>query len=185
MKYGYLLGLLILAIIQWVVPGRIIKQKNEVLHKGQAYKFKTEPVDPSHPFKGKYITLNFAENSFTDTTNRNLRSDDNVFIILGTDQRGYAIIRDLTLKEPMNNNSYVKAIVSYTSRENDSITVHIDYPFDEYYMDEYKAPKAETIYRESNRDTMNITYALVKIWEGDAVIENVFINDMPIKALIK
>ncbi len=48
-------------------------------------------------------------------------------------------------------------------------------------MDEYKAPKAETVYRESTSDTANTTYALVKILKGEAVIENVFINNIPIR----
>ena len=184
MKYGFVLAFLVLAIIQWVVPGRIIIGKNEVLKKGQSYKFKTEPVDPSNPFKGKYITLNFAENSFTDRIERDLGRGEDVYVMLGTDLKGFAIIKNVSKKEPRDNFAYVKANVYYTSRENDSITVFIDYPFDEFYMDEFKAPKAETVYRESNRDSSNSTYALVKIWQGQAVIEDVLINDIPIRKLI-
>ena len=185
MKYGFVFAFLLLALLQWVVPGKIIWEKNEVLKKGQSYKFKTEPVDPSHPFKGKYITLNFEESSFTDTINRDLRGNENIYVILGRDARGFATIKDLSTVEPQNNNPYVKATVYYASTENDSITVHIRYPFDAFYMDEYKAPRAENIYRESNRDSSNNTYALVKMRKGDAVIENVFINDTPIAELIK
>ena len=185
MKYGFLTAFLILALIQWAVPGKIIWEKNEVLEKGKAYKFKTEPVDPTHPFKGKYITLNFSESSFTDTINRNLVGNDNIYLILSTDHRGFASIKDLSLREPKGNNGYIKATVYYASKEKDSITVHFRYPFDEFYMEEYKAPKAENIYRESTRDSLNTTYALVKIRNGDGVIENVFINDTPIGALIK
>ncbi|MBC7826463.1 MAG: GDYXXLXY domain-containing protein [Chitinophagaceae bacterium] len=184
MKYGFILAFVLLAIIQWVVPGKIIWEKDEVLKKGESFKFKTEPVDPSHPFKGKYITLNFAENSFTDTINRNLAGNESVYVILGRDARGFAIIKDLSTRQPQNNN-YVKATVYYASREKDSITVHIRYPFDEFYMDEYKAPKAETIYREPTRDSSATTYALVKIRKGQAVIQNVFINDIPIGELTR
>jgi uncharacterized membrane-anchored protein len=185
MKYPFVLAFGLLAIVQWVIPGKIIFSKREVLKRGQLYKFQTEPVDPSNPFKGKYITLNFAQSSFTDTVERRLIQEDEVFVHLGTDSAGYAIITNLSAKAPHGNSAYVKANVYYTSREEDSITVFINYPFDEYYMDEFKAPQAESIYRESNRDSSNRTYALVKIWEGQAVIEDVLINDVPIRKLIK
>lgn len=185
MKYGFVFAFLLLALIQWVVPGKIIWEKDAVLKKGQSYKFKTEPVDPSHPFKGKYITLNFVESSFTDTINRNLSGNQDVYVILGTDARGFTNIKDLSTTEPRNNNAYVKAKVYYVSRENDSSRVRIRYPFDAFYMDEYKAPRAENIYRESNRDLSSTTYALVKIHKGEAVIENVFINGIPIMELIR
>jgi len=185
MNYGLIIAFLVLVVIQWVVNGKIIWDKSEVLKKGQPYKFKTEPVDPTNPFKGKYITLTFSESIFADTINRNLVSNDNIYLLLGIDQRGYAFVKNLSKQEPKNDKAYVKATVYYTATDNDSISVHIRYPFDEFYMDEYKAPKAEIIYRESTRDTSNKTYALVKIWKGEGVIENVFINDIPIRELIK
>jgi hypothetical protein len=102
-----------------------------------------------------------------------------------TNEGGYATIKDLSVGEPEHTDAYVKAGVYYVSSEKDSITVHLQYPFNEFYLDEYKAPKAENIYRASNRDTANTTYALVKIRKGDAVIENFFINEIPIGKLIK
>ena len=185
MKYSYVIAFVVLALVQWVLPGRTIWQKGQVIKKGQLFKFQTEPVDPSDPFKGKYITLNFAASSFTDTLNRGLHGNDQVYVILAKNPQGFAIVENISAEEPKNTNAYVRAQVFYVSSEKDSITVHLNYPFDEFYMDEYKAPKAENIYRESNRNTANTTYASVKILNGDAVVENVYINDVPIGQLIK
>lgn len=185
MKYVFISAFLILAIIQWMIPARIILAKDRVVLRGEPFKFRTEPVDPYNPFKGKYITLNFSENSFTDTVQRKFVGNDEVYVILARDSKGFATVKNLSDSEPANTNSYVKARVSYVTTVRDSITVHFSYPFSEFYMDEYKAPKAENIYLESARDSSNITYALVKILNGDAVIENVFINNIPIGALIK
>ena len=185
MKISVILAFFILAIIQWLIPGKLIRDKSQVLKKGVSYKFKTEPVDPSHPFKGKYISLNFAETTFTDKIKRQLRGYDPVFVILGIDAQGFAKVKNLSTEEPKTDSVYVKATVYYTSEAHDSITVHFEYPFDKFYMEEFKAPQAEIIYRESTRDSSNTTYALVKIYKGEAVIENVFINDIPIGALIK
>jgi uncharacterized membrane-anchored protein len=185
MKYGFIIAFLVLSIIQWIVPGKIIWHKNQVLKKGQSFKFRTEPVDPSSPFKGKYISLDFAESSFTDTIYRDLNYNDNIYLLLGTDRQGFASIRALSKDEPRNDNDYVKATVYNTAVEKNGTRVYVNYPFDKFYMDEYKAPAAEIIYRDSNRDTSNKTYALVKVLHGEGVIENVFINDVPIRSLIK
>lgn len=185
MKYAFVLAFSILALIQWFIPGKLIWEKGQVLKKGQPFKFKTEPVDPSNPFKGKYITLNFRENSFTDTVHRNFRSDETVYVILNQDSAGFVFIKNVSSEKPAHSNSFVKANVSYISEEKDSVTIHLNYPFDEFYMEEFKAPKAEEIYRESNRDTTKVTYALVRILDGEAVLENVFIDSIPIGQMIK
>ncbi|HKH63416.1 MAG TPA: GDYXXLXY domain-containing protein [Flavitalea sp.] len=185
MKYSYVIAFVILALVQWALPGRTIWEKDQVRKKGQLFKFQTEPVDPSNPFKGKYITLNFAENSFTDTLNRGLNGNDQVYVILAKNPQGFVIVQNISVEQPESTNAYVRAQVYYVSSEKDSITVHLHYPFDEFYMDEYKAPKAENIYRESSRNGASTTYASVKILNGDAVVENVYINDVPIGQLIK
>ena len=185
MKHSFVIAFLILALVQWIFPGRTIWEKNQILKHGQTFKFKTEPVDPSTPFKGKYILLNFEQSSFTDTVNRGLQSNERVYVVLTSDPQGYAVIQDISVKEPNSTNAYVEAQVYYVSSGKDSITVHLNYPFDEYYMDEYKAPRAEAVYRESTTDTASLTYATVKILKGEAVIENVYINDVPIRQLIK
>src|SRR5215211_9182343 len=102
MKYGFVLAFLLLAIIQWVIPGKTIWEKDRVLKEGKSYKFRTEPVDPSNPFKGKYIVLNFAENSFTDTVHRGLRGNERVYVILIHDSKGFAKIKDVLQNEPKN-----------------------------------------------------------------------------------
>lgn len=185
MKHGFVIAFLVLAFIQWVIPGKIIFQKNEILRKGRSYKFQTEPVDPSNPFKGKYIRLNFTVNSFTDTVERGLIHDAELYVILGTDPNGYVSIKTLSTREPRESIDFVRAKVYYTSKENDSITVFIRYPFDEFYMDEYKAPRAEIIFRESGQKKLPNCYALVKILNGKAAIQDVYIDGKPIRNLIK
>jgi hypothetical protein len=52
-------------------------------------------------------------------------------------------------------------------------------------MEEYKAPRAETIYREQSTDSNSRAYALVSLYKGDAVIKDVFINDTSISEILK
>lgn len=65
MKQFAIGAFIIITIVQWFVPGKMIWDKEAVLRKGKVFNFRTEPVDPSHPFKGRYIALSFKENEFT------------------------------------------------------------------------------------------------------------------------
>lgn len=185
MKNLLLPAFIIVALVQWYVPGKMILDSEKVLREGKTFRFLTEPVDPSNPFIGKYITLNFKEESFSVDKADDLVSANELFVLLTTDANGFARIKDVVAKEPSGNIDYVKAKLQYTTYEGNRRQLHIDYPFDKYYMDEFKAPKAEDVYRKATADTAKQTYAVVKVWKGRAVTENVIIDNTPIRELIK
>ena len=175
----------IIAIVQWFVPGKMIWDKEAVLRKGKIFNFRTEPVDPSHPFKGRYIALSFNENEFTTTSpDSGLFHYGEAYVLLEKDRDGFAKIKNVVKQKPGAALDYVKASISYIDRKKDTAVVHLLYPFDAFYMDEFKAPKAETVYRESTMDSTQKTYAIVSILNGDAVIKDVMINSQPIRQVI-
>lgn len=182
MKKLLLLGFIVLALAQWIIPAKTIWDREKALRQGAAFKFRTEPVDPTHPFKGKYIFLNFKEDVFL--TSDNFLAGDEVNVSVIADDSGFAKIQDVALEKPFHPN-YFRARISYVSKEEKGIELHLEYPFHEFYMEEFKAPRAETIYRNSSADSTQKTYALVRILKGTAVIQDVFINDIPIRQLIK
>ncbi|MFT3747156.1 MAG: GDYXXLXY domain-containing protein [Agriterribacter sp.] len=188
MKKILLIIFVITLIAQWAVPARMILQKENVLRSGKLFNFRTEPVDPAHPFKGRYITLNFEASSFTtaqlDSAIENY--DPEVYVLLDVDKDGFAKVRQLVKHKPANTADYVKAGINYINRmEHDSARVMINYPFTEFYMDEFKAVKAEGIYRESAIDSTQKTYAVVSILNGDAVVKDVMINNKPIREVVE
>lgn len=52
-------------------------------------------------------------------------------------------------------------------------------------MEETKAYEAEQAYIQSQQDTTKITYALVKIKNGNAVLKDVIIDGTSIKEIVK
>ena len=54
---------IVVALVQLYVPAQMIWESEGVIAAGTAYKFNTAPVDPKDPFRGKYITLNYSDNS--------------------------------------------------------------------------------------------------------------------------
>ena len=186
MKQSAIGVFIIIAIVQWLVPGKMIWDKEAVLRKGKIFHFRTEPVDPSHPFKGRYIALSFKENEFTTTSpDSGLFNYGDAYVLLEKDRDGFAKIKNVVKQKPGTAPDYVQASISYIDRKKDTAVIHLQYPFDAFYMDEYKAPKAEAAYRESTRDSTQKTYAVVSILNGDAVVKDVLINGQSIRRVIR
>ena len=50
------------------------------------------------------------------------------------------------------------------------------YPFERFYLEEHKAPRAEKRYRLATRNSLQTTYAIVRIKNGTTVLEDVLID---------
>ncbi len=181
MKYKSIIfpAFIIMALVQLYVPASMIWSQESILKEGEAFKFRTAPVDPYDPFRGKYVTLNFSANEFVSTTDKDWMYGQRVYVSLGEDNEGYARILSLSETEPQGS-AYVRASVLNQFDIGEGRRVTIRYPFNRFYMDEFKAYEAELGYREAQRDTTQVAYALVKVKAGEAVLENVFINDEPL-----
>jgi hypothetical protein len=108
-----------------------------------------------------------------------------VYLTIQTTGTGHAKISAIFRHAPSGGRNYLKAKINYASKVNDSLwAVALNLPFNEYYMNEFKAPLAEKMYRDSSRQNGD-TYAKVKIFRGNAVLEGVYINDRKIEELIR
>lgn len=173
---------ILIALVQLYVPASMIIDREDILNEGVTYKFKTRPIDPNDPFRGKYITLNFLENTTKIPDSTEWRRGEELYVLLTTDNEGFVKIQSGSKEKPDSGHDYLKVKVANAKRSN---IVRIQYPFDRYYMEESKASEAETIYRESQRDTSQVTYAIVYIKDGEAVLNDVMIDDTSIKDLVK
>lgn len=186
MKIFSIIAFALIILAQWFVPLSIILKKETITSKGKLFKFKTEPIDPSNPFEGKYITLNYQQDTFSIALNTLplLERGDDIYILL-KQENGFAVIKDVVTKKPNGNIDYVKATVRYIDNNNDVLKLYIDYSFNKFFMQEYKAPKAESLYRDANRNPEVNCYAVVSIYDGSAVVNDVMINEVSISKLVK
>lgn len=182
---------ILLCIAQWLVPANMVWGREKILQKGVTYRFLTEPVDPSDPFRGRYIVLNFRESEYrlNPTDAKRFHTGQTIYVHCSNDSAGFAHIDQLWPQQPTKQD-VIKATVRYIyGADGADATITIDFPFTEFYMDEYKAPKAEDIYRQANRrdtaDTTAPTYAIIKVLNGESTIENVMVGDKPIGSLAK
>ena len=177
----FLLALLIL--LQLFVPAKMIYDHESILSKGEKFKFKTAPIDPSDPFRGKYIVLRFDASRFYVTDKGPWYSNEEVYATLETDKDGFAKINSVYRTKP-ESGVFLKTKVDYFQnyQESDSAFLNLDFSFNIFYMEESKAGAAETAYFEASRDTNSVAYANVSVLNGEAVISNVYINGV---ALVK
>lgn len=172
--------LVLLFLIQLFVPAQMIYEQEDALKSGRAYKFKTQPIDPSDPFRGKYIVLNYDLDSFKTEEDWSMYRG-NVYVYLRNDTEGYATIKTVSKTPLAITEDYVIAESNY----NYGKQVNFDLPFNRFYMNESKAYDAEVSVRQAQRDTTKTCYGLVYIKNGRAVLKNVFIDNIPIQQYVE
>ena len=187
-KKLYIFIFVLVAAIQIYVPAKMVYDSELILDEGAVYKFKAAPVDPNDPFRGKYITLSYDIDAYEVDIRENWERGESVYVLLRRDEDGFAQVLMLSKDRPGEDVHYVKATVGYVynlSQGEDSLKkVNLNFPFVRYYMEESKALPAEMAYRESTRDTSITTYALIHIKDGQPMIKNVMIGDVPIREIV-
>jgi len=187
-KHIFILTFSLVALVQIYVPAKMVYDSEHVLIAGKDFKFKTAPVDPTDPFRGKYITLRYDIDRFNVISDDDWPNDEKIYVHLTEDSLGYAKIIDVTKDRPDNGVDYVDATVRYShpiNQPNASVRrLRIKYSFDRYYMEESKAYDAEIAYRNSLRNRTGDTYTLVTIKDGKPVIKDVLLNGVPIREVV-
>jgi len=182
MKPSTLILFSFMCIAQWYIPGAMIAGQENILAGGKPFRFKTSPIDPSDPFRGKYITLNFEASTFQHPGCQWERGKK-VWVVLKEDHNGFAAIADIT--ETLADSAkgdYLEAVVSFCDEE----AVRVSYPFERFYLEESKASDAELVYwDETHNDSTQTAYALVWIKNGKAALADVKINERSIVDVVR
>ena len=183
-KQILLTAFILIALVQLYVPAKMIWQNETILDSGTEYKFRTAPIDPSDPLRGKFITLSYSENTIGVENEKDWIFGEVIYVTLTTGHDGFAKINSISKTKPAGNQDFINAKVGFVT-VNGSNILTVQYPFNRYYMEESKAPDAEQAYIQSQLDTTKITYALVKIRNGNAVLKDVIIDGKSIKEIVK
>ena len=180
MKPKLVFGLfLALALTQLAMPLGQIWKYEDVLKTGRLYKFRTAPVDPYDAFRGKYVALNYAGSETKLREGDKIHYRGPAYVALRQDENGFVQFGELSA-EPPPTGDYVRVEYQYRDR--------FRLPFDKFFMEENKAPQAERAYRlyGNRRSQANgRTYVTVRIKGGRGVIEDLYIEDKPIREFVR
>ena len=166
-----------LITVQFAVPLSMIRSRENILRNGELFRFKTRPIDPADPFQGRYVRLGI-DGTIKNQTDQStpLNSRPIVYATIESDTEGFAHFSAWSLEKPEGGNHLKTRIRYFGNRE---ITIKI--PFDRYYMDEAKAPRAERLVWEGTRGTN--CWVEVRVLDGKAAIEEVFVEGLPLRDL--
>lgn len=169
-----------LILLQIAAPLSMIAKREAVLRNGTAFRFKTAPVDPYDAFRGRYVALRMEASQVRKPPGLDLRYGQKVYAQIVADEQGFAKISQITTQKPQGL-PFLTAKVNYSL----ATEVFLDLPIDRYYMEEKAAPRAEQIYREHSGGDKRDAYVLVRIKDGFAVIEGLYIGGQRIEGALK
>jgi uncharacterized membrane-anchored protein len=170
----------VLSVLQFFVPVWMIANREMTLRHGRQFRFRAAPVDPYDAFRGRYVALQFEQNAAPVPADEKLAMNQKVYIELAEDENGFARIAKIAADEP-SGETYVQCRVSSII---DSL-VYLEIPFNRYYMDEKLAPAAEAAYREHSRREVRDVYVTVRVKDGNAVLEELYIERMSIREFLR
>lgn len=177
------IGFALLVTAQLFVPSSMIFEREKIIQEGSQFLFRTEPVDPLDAFRGRYIYLRFSNTEIAIDSTFQVERNSVAFITFKTDTAGFALVDGVFFDKPEDEDNYLKVAIDEYWYSSDSI-LRIEFPFNRYYMEEMKAPIAETAYNEANRNPNLDTWAVVSILDGEAVLTNVMIDGVNIEEVV-
>ncbi|MEQ1439653.1 GDYXXLXY domain-containing protein [Fontimonas sp. SYSU GA230001] len=177
------LGLVLVSVAQWAVPAFLIHRGQTTLREGAQYRFRTAPVDPADPFRGRYVRLDFeAARIVAQGAASAFEPGQRVYASLGRDAQGDAVIAGISATPP-SSGDYLQAEVQWNNRDE----LRLRLPFDRYYLDERLAPEAERRYWASRprrgaeeEDARRPAYVTVRVRKGYAVLEELYLDGQPV-----
>lgn len=169
-----------LIALQIALPVSMIAKRESTLKEGAVFRFKTAPVDPYDAFRGRYVTIRAEINKVSKPEGVDLKSGQKVYAQLTVDEKGLAQVLQIALQKPKDS-AYLIASVTHPSGND----VGLNLPIDRYYMEETVAPRAEQAYREHSRRDKQDAYVIVRVKDGFAVIEGLYVGDQRIEDVVK
>jgi len=165
---------LLMVIAQLYVPLNMMLKSEGLLKDGRSFQFVVRPVDPNDPFRGKYITLNFEENTFErNQEDAEWESAKTAYAIIDIEEEsGFAKVIALSLEAPTTTHDYVKIEIDYVNNKD----VHFSLPFKRFYMTENQAHAAEDLMNKvlRNDETSHFMTAEVRIRDGEYYLVDVY-----------
>jgi uncharacterized membrane-anchored protein len=176
MRNWRLLLLIATCIVQLAVPALMLVRHERALAAGEPFRFACAPVDPADPFRGRYVALGFSDDRIDVPAEMTLVRNEKIYVRVERGPDGYGRISEPS-KTPHEEGAYLRVrVLGYGGSPRS-----VELPFDRYYLTEDLAPEAEKAYRERAAASDGETYVDVRILNGRAVIEELYLDDVPVR----
>jgi len=166
----------VMAVAQWAVPGSMILKHERALSQGELFNFRCQLVDPYDPFRGRYVAVGVNAGEVVLTEEQEGWTGRQLYVALERDDEGFARYGNVT-EEPPSEGAYLFTQVDYGG--------WVHFPLDRFYMDEYIAPEAEAVYWDAAVSEEIDAHLAVRILNGHAVIEQLYIENTPVADYVR
>jgi GDYXXLXY protein len=167
-------------------PFSMIVDQQQILEKGEVFRFRPRPVDPNDAFRGRYIVLRFMDQNLNFPDAQSVfKHDDKIFVSLQKDSLGYVNLSNPSFEKPEGKN-YLKTKVLYTNE--DRVAVEIPENLRRYYLNEKLAPLAEEKFRElqRNSDSNEVkVYLDARVLGGEVLIDELYFEGTPVSEYLE
>jgi uncharacterized membrane-anchored protein len=175
-------------LAQLAVPVSLIARHEQTRSSGTPYRFQTAPVDPSDPYRGRYVALRYA------VEREPVPFADQGFIYMGYNRRvyaeveagpdGFARLTKIHEQRPAGVD-YIDVFTRDLAERKEGETaqpsaIHVQVPFDRYYLPEDVAPEVERAYFDASRKAQDNTWAEVRVRDGHAALVGLVLDGKPI-----
>lgn len=177
--------LLVVGAVQLSVPIGMIVARERVLAEGAVWRFRTAPVDPADPFRGRYVALSFDQSTAPVPEGLTVEHGEQVIVPLSEGPDGFARLGPVRRESP-EKGEYLRLRVHWIGRteEGERPVAHVQLPFDRLYLEEGVAPRAEEVYRElTGGEEALDAWAVVRVLGGRAVLEDVVVEGRSLREL--
>jgi len=166
------------ALAQISVPAAMIWQRQRTLREGRVWKLRTAPVDPVDALRGRYLTLRFAAEDFARSEPMPIAPK--AYVTLRNEADGFAVVDQISADRIGGDN--VVQVERFGFFDNKA---HVYFNFDEFWVTEANALAAEKAYANYSTRENQDTYVTVRIRDGDAAIEELYIAGQPLREFLR
>ena len=186
-----LIAFILVALAQLFVPYRMISNQAYFANAGNEFRFK---VMSNHSgsfrigntgtsIQGRYIRLMFEEDKFKVSDQNAVDYTRPLYVLFSKDSMGFAKIQSVTKTEPEFSSDWVKA--RGWTYPKDSSFLHLNYPFNNYYIEDLIDKNVESKLSEKLNDSLSVISLNVKIKENKFIVSDLMINDVSFKDFVK
>ncbi len=148
----------------------------DIQKNGKAYRFHVRSYDPYDPFRGRYLAIDVGR-AIKVPPGFTWEWGKKVYVLVTKDDEGFAKLGPVLSHKPMEGDYVISEIARYNSTKN---MVWIENPFDRFYINETIAPVAEKIFIQASAAEKNRIWIVVKVKDGRAVIDDLYVDGRPI-----
>jgi len=204
MKKRIIFGFIVCGIIaQLAVLASLIIQREITLRKGTRVLFATAPVDPFDAFRGRYMHVSLTALS-QHVSAAKFTAGQTAYAVIQCDSNAVGSIASLATVKP-SDGLYIRMRVRWccpewqtvtnaarrsgkpevTSRETGKYNVQFQPVADRFYVPEKVAPEVDALSFANRRQTSQQAFACVRVYKGDAIIEDILIEGKPLLDVVR